>query len=123
MLILVKPDFAFQDGDLLHIADWKTVKSDAYWERIQVTCYALYAHQRWRVPLNRIVPQIAHLFPDAPKEETWNRVVANRVLDFGARRIGALSLFRPSTSARGVTTRLRRARRTRPSTAHPRAER
>ncbi|MGV3719533.1 MAG: PD-(D/E)XK nuclease family protein [Actinomycetota bacterium] len=64
VLILVKPDFAFQDGDLLHIVDWKTGKSDPYWERIQVTCYALYAHQRWQVPLNRIVPQIAHLFPE-----------------------------------------------------------
>jgi len=64
VLILVKPDFAFQDGDLLHIVDWKTGKPDPYWERIQVTCYALYAHQRWDVPLNRIVPQIAHLYPE-----------------------------------------------------------
>jgi CRISPR/Cas system-associated exonuclease Cas4 (RecB family) len=64
VLILVKPDFAFQDGDLLHIVDWKTGKPDPYWERIQVTCYALYAHQKWDIPLNRIVPQIAHLYPE-----------------------------------------------------------
>jgi hypothetical protein len=63
VLILVKPDFAFQDGDLLHIVDWKTGRPDPYWERIQVACYALYAGQKWSHPLDRIVPQIAYLYP------------------------------------------------------------
>ena len=64
LLLLVKPDFAFRDGDLLHILDWKTGKPDPFWETVQVTGYALYAHQRWGQALDRIVPQIVHLYPE-----------------------------------------------------------
>lgn len=64
LLLLVKPDFAFRDGDLLHIVDWKTGKPDPFWETVQVTGYALYAQQKWRQPLDGIVPQIVHLFPE-----------------------------------------------------------
>jgi 2-polyprenyl-6-methoxyphenol hydroxylase-like FAD-dependent oxidoreductase len=39
-----------------------------------------------------------------------NTIVANRVLDFGARRIGAMRLFSLSTFVRAVTSRLRRGR-------------
>jgi len=64
LLLLVKPDFAFRDGDLLHIVDWKTGTPDPFWETVQVTGYALYAHQKWAQPLDRIAPQIIHLFPE-----------------------------------------------------------
>lgn len=46
------------------------------------------------------------VFSTAPRDT----VVANRVLDFGARRIGVLRLFSPSTFVRAVTSRLRPAR-------------
>jgi PD-(D/E)XK nuclease superfamily protein len=63
LLILVKPDFAFRDGPLLRIVDWKTSRPDPFWEVVQVTCYALYAAEKWGHPLDRIVPQIVHLYP------------------------------------------------------------
>ncbi|MCC2672064.1 MAG: hypothetical protein K0Q72_4536 [Armatimonadetes bacterium] len=69
-LILVKPDFAFRDGDLLHIVDWKTGKPDPFWEMVQVTCYALYAAQKWRQDMDSIVPQIVHLYPEFRRSNT-----------------------------------------------------
>lgn len=64
LLVLVRPDFAFQEGRLLHIVDWKTGKADPFWEVIQVTCYALYAREKWRRSLDEIVPQIVYLYPE-----------------------------------------------------------
>jgi CRISPR/Cas system-associated exonuclease Cas4 (RecB family) len=69
-LILVKPDFAFRDGDLLHIVDWKTGRPDPFWEMVQVTCYALFASQKWGQEMDRIVPQIVHLFPEFRRSPT-----------------------------------------------------
>ena len=63
LLVLVKPDFAFREEDRLTIVDWKTGRPDPFWEGIQVTCYALYAAERWSHPLEKIVPQIVHLYP------------------------------------------------------------
>jgi hypothetical protein len=60
----VKPDFAFRDGDYLHVVDWKTGRPDPWWELVQVTCYALYAEQQWSHPLPGVVPRIVHLFPE-----------------------------------------------------------
>lgn len=70
VLVLIKPDFAFQDGDELHIIDWKTGKADPFWEMVQVTCYALYAEQRWGFSLPEIVPRIVHLYPEYRESET-----------------------------------------------------
>ena len=64
VLILVKPDFAFRDGERLHILDWKTGKPDPFWEMVQVICYALYAAEKWHRSLDQIVPQIVHLYPE-----------------------------------------------------------
>lgn len=63
LLILVKPDFAFRDGEWLTILDWKTGRSDAFWELVQLTCYALYAAEKWQTDLARIRPLIVHLQP------------------------------------------------------------
>jgi CRISPR/Cas system-associated exonuclease Cas4 (RecB family) len=64
LLVLVRPDFAFVEGGLLYIVDWKSGKPDPFWERVQVTCYALYAREKWRRELPDIVPQIVHLHPE-----------------------------------------------------------
>ena len=64
ILILVKPDFAFVEGDRLYIVDWKTGKPDPFWEMVQVTCYAFYAQEKWGYALPRIVPQVVHLYPE-----------------------------------------------------------
>lgn len=77
-LILVKPDFAYVDyDDRLHILDWKTGRSDPYWEMVQVTCYALYASQKWDFPLDRIDPQVVHLYPEfrlSHTEYSWESI-------------------------------------------------
>lgn len=62
--ILVKPDFAFREGERLRILDWKTGQPDPYWETIQGICYALYASEKWDAPLDRIAPDVVHLHPD-----------------------------------------------------------
>lgn len=64
VLILVKPDFAFRDGEWLRILDWKTGRPDPFWESVQVICYALYAAEKWSHPPERIDPRIVHLFPE-----------------------------------------------------------
>jgi hypothetical protein len=64
VLVLVKPDFALRDGDRLFVYDWKTGKPDPFWETVQVTCYALYGAQKWGQPVERIIPQIVHLYPE-----------------------------------------------------------
>ncbi len=63
LLILVKPDFAFRDGEQLRILDWKTGRPDPFWESVQVICYALYAQEKWHHPLPQIDPRIVHLHP------------------------------------------------------------
>jgi CRISPR/Cas system-associated exonuclease Cas4 (RecB family) len=62
--VLVKPDFAFREGGLLHVIDWKTGRPDPFWEVVQLTCYALYAAEKWSQPLDGIVPQIVYLHPE-----------------------------------------------------------
>lgn len=64
LLILVKPDFAFRDGEQLRILDWKTGKPDPFWESVQVICYALYAQEKWNHPMPLIDPRIVHLYPN-----------------------------------------------------------
>jgi hypothetical protein len=70
VLVLVRPDFAFYDGESLRILDWKTGRPDAFWELVQVTCYALYAQEKWDCPLPLILPQIVHLYPELRISET-----------------------------------------------------
>jgi hypothetical protein len=80
LLILVKPDFAFRDGARLQILDWKTGKPDPFWETIQLTCYALYAREKWGCALEETRPRIVHLHPElrvteaVPDEETLRDV-------------------------------------------------
>lgn len=69
-LILVRPDFAFRHREVLHILDWKTGRPDPFWETVQVTCYALYAAEKWHCPLERIRPQLVYLYPEFHAAET-----------------------------------------------------
>lgn len=49
-------DFAMRDGDDILIYDWKTGASAERDNRIQMACYAFYAHQKWGVPPERVRP-------------------------------------------------------------------
>ncbi len=69
-VVLVKPDFAFRDGEELHIIDWKTGRADPLWEQVQITCYALHAQEHWKVSLPLVVPRVIHLFPEFHEQET-----------------------------------------------------
>lgn len=71
LTLAVRPDFAFREGNYLHIIDWKTGKPDADREQVQLICYMLYAHSKWNFPLPGIAPGIVYLFPEfysAPAE-------------------------------------------------------
>jgi hypothetical protein len=52
--VWVQLDFAHRQGADLRIYDWKTGKADAPGTREQLALYALYAAQRWRVPIEQI---------------------------------------------------------------------
>lgn len=48
-------DFSYLDNDdYLHIVDWKTGTEHRDELRLQLACYALYALETWRIPLERI---------------------------------------------------------------------
>lgn len=70
VLVLLKPDFAFEEDGRLHILDWKTGRPDPFWEMVQVTCYALYARERWGYSLECISPRVVHLHPELREWET-----------------------------------------------------
>ena len=69
ILVYVRPDFVFWEEEQLRIIDWKTGdwKShapDRAKEEVQVLCYALYAQEKWGVPLEQTVPAIVRLYPE-----------------------------------------------------------
>jgi hypothetical protein len=50
----VKIDFAFRDGDRLHIIDWKTGARASEPATIQLGCYALFAMEKWSARVGKI---------------------------------------------------------------------
>ena len=47
-------DCAVREGEDIHIYDWKTGKSLSEDLSIQLSCYALYAMEKWKVPPERL---------------------------------------------------------------------
>jgi hypothetical protein len=62
LLIYVKFDFALRDGPQLTVYDWKTGKPTPE-ELRQLTCYAMYATETWRVPMENTKVCAVHLQP------------------------------------------------------------
>jgi len=58
--VYAAPDFALRDGQTVHIYDWKTGKPSVEVDE-QLSCYALFAAERWKVRPNRIVPVAIYL--------------------------------------------------------------
>lgn len=58
--VYAAPDFALRDGNRVLIYDWKTGKSDEQVEQ-QLTCYALFAANRWKVRPPAIVASAVYL--------------------------------------------------------------
>ncbi len=63
LLVYVKFDFALRDGPRLAVYDWKTGKPTSH-EIKQLTCYAMYACERWETPIENTKVCAAHLFPE-----------------------------------------------------------
>lgn len=52
--VYVQLDCAFRDGDRVVIYDWKTGKTDAERNNIQLACYILYAIEKWKVTAEQV---------------------------------------------------------------------
>jgi len=63
--IFVKLDFARKKDELIEIYDWKTGKPDlSEGTSIQMAVYAMYAMEKWKVPLNKIQTYLFNLTED-----------------------------------------------------------
>ena len=58
--VFAGPDFAFKSADGAVLVDWKTGAPRAE-DRDQVLGYALYAHDRWGVPVQKVVARLVYL--------------------------------------------------------------
>ncbi len=59
--IWVAIDFAYRDAEgRVHVLDWKTGKERGV-DHVQVGVYALYAQQKWRVPVEAVVGGLVYL--------------------------------------------------------------
>ena len=62
LLMYVKFDFALRDGKKLTVYDWKTGNPTPDEER-QLTCYAMYTSDKWKIPLKGVTAAAVHLQP------------------------------------------------------------
>lgn len=67
LLFYVRFDFALQDRDELIIYDWKTGNKSND-ELRQLTCYCMYASQKWDTPIENIKAVSVHLQPTLEAE-------------------------------------------------------
>ena len=68
LLVYVKFDFALRDGAQLTVYDWKTGKPTAQ-ELLQLTVYAMYASDKWGVPIENTKVCAVHLHPELDSRE------------------------------------------------------
>ena len=61
--IWAKIDCACRQEQRVRIIDWKSGRSMADQNTLQLVCYALYAHHKWSVPLGNIVTTECYLLP------------------------------------------------------------
>ncbi len=64
--IFVKLDFARRKNGLIEIYDWKTGKDDGAAASVQIGAYAVYAMQKWNVPLEEIRAYLFNLSAESP---------------------------------------------------------
>lgn len=61
--IWAKIDCSYRNGDGVRIIDWKTGRSMGEANTLQLVCYALYGHHKWRVPIESITTTECYLLP------------------------------------------------------------
>ena len=64
--IYVKLDFARRKNGLIEIIDWKTGKEEKSEASVQIGAYAIYAMQRWNVPLEQVRAYLVFLTHAVP---------------------------------------------------------
>ena len=64
--IYVKLDFARRKDGLIEIIDWKTGKESESEPTVQIGAYAIYAMQKWNVPLEKIRAYLVYLTNPVP---------------------------------------------------------
>jgi CRISPR/Cas system-associated exonuclease Cas4 (RecB family) len=61
--VWAKIDCCYRTDDGVRIIDWKTGRSMSEANTLQLVCYALYASQKWNVPLETITTTECYLLP------------------------------------------------------------
>lgn len=84
VLLRVKPDFAFEEGDTLHVLDWKTGRPDPTWDGMQLLGYSLFAAEHWGRPVEQVRTACVHLYPGVKVQE-YDR--AGETIDLALQRI------------------------------------
>ncbi|MBN2483504.1 MAG: PD-(D/E)XK nuclease family protein [Candidatus Omnitrophica bacterium] len=69
----VVPDFALRDGSV-KLYDWKTGRPNPDDTR-QLSCYALYAHTKWQVPLEKVKVFPVYLALGIPGFDPWQEKI------------------------------------------------
>lgn len=62
-------DLAYRESGVNHIVDWKTGKSASKDNKLQLTCYAMYAQEKWGVELGSIRITEYNLYNDRMDED------------------------------------------------------
>lgn len=81
--VYVSLDFAFKNGKDIIIYDWKTGRSQkTERENIQLACYALYAMEKWEVPIGNIKTIEYNLARNEPYESPVDEAVIEGVKEY-----------------------------------------
>ena len=67
--VYVKLDFARKKDGKIEIYDWKTGKEEKGSADVQIGAYALYAMQKWRVPLSEIGAYLVYVASPSPQAQ------------------------------------------------------
>lgn len=88
--IFVKLDFARRRDGVIEIIDWKTGKEKEEGAAVQIGAYAIYAMQKWNVPLSKIRAYLVYLTNPVPalQEQPLSEPMLEKARAFIAASIG-----------------------------------
>jgi CRISPR/Cas system-associated exonuclease Cas4 (RecB family) len=66
--VWAKIDCSYRDGARVRIRDWKTGRSLAEANTIQLVCYSLYAHEKWATAIGNVCPSEYYLLVNRIQE-------------------------------------------------------
>ena len=80
--VYVQLDCAFRDGDSVVIYDWKTGKTDAERNDIQLACYILYAIEKWKATAEQVTAVDLYLTDGSEVSRQLNAEQLENVKDY-----------------------------------------